>query len=131
MGLFDNLIKSADKEENSLKINWVALNDKTQLEDIIKISSEKPVLIFKHSTRCGISRMVLKNFEREFDLEETEITLYFLDLLNYRALSQDISIKFNIRHQSPQVLLIKNGEVIYHDSHDYISVGKIKELLKN
>lgn len=130
MGLFDNFLKSADKEENNLKINWVPLNDKTQLSEIINISSDKLVLIFKHSTRCGISRMVLKNFERDYDIPETEIDMYFLDLLNYRALSQDISTKFNVMHQSPQVLVIKNGEVIYHDSHDYISINKIKEILK-
>ena len=112
-------------------MNWIALTNADQLEEIINLSSITPVLIFKHSTRCGISRMVLKTFEREFDLEESEISLYFLDLLNYRALSQDISTKFNVMHQSPQVLVIKNGAVIYHDSHDYISVGKIKELLKS
>jgi bacillithiol system protein YtxJ len=131
MGLFDNFLKSADKEKNNMKINWVPLNDETQLSAIIKISSDKPVLIFKHSTRCGISRMVLKNFEKDYDISETEIDMYFLDLLNYRALSQDISTKFNVMHQSPQVLVIKNGAVIYHDSHDYISVNKIKEILKN
>ena len=130
MGLFDNLFKSDEKEENSIKINWVALTDKAQLDEIIKISTTKPVLIFKHSTTCGISRMALKTFEREFDLEETEIDLYFLDLLNYRSLSQDISEKFKVAHQSPQVLVIKKGEVIYHDSHNYISFDKIKEILK-
>jgi bacillithiol system protein YtxJ len=130
MGLFDNLFKSDQKEENSLKINWLALADKTQLDEIITISATKPVLIFKHSTSCGISRMALKTFEREFDLEETEIDLYFLDLLNFRGLSQDISAKFKVAHQSPQVLVIKKGEVIYHDSHNYISFDKIKEILK-
>lgn len=130
MGLFDNFLKSADKEKSSVKINWEPLSDKAQLEAIIIISSSKPVLIFKHSTRCGISRMVLKNFESDFDIPETEIDMYFLDLLNYRALSQDISTKFNVMHQSPQVLVIKNGQVIYHDSHDYISVNNIKEILK-
>lgn len=130
MGLFDNFFKSADKEENSIKINWVALTDKAQLEDIIKISMTKPVLIFKHSTRCGISRMVFKNFESDYDIPETEIALYFLDLLENRTLSQDISEKFNVLHQSPQVLMIKNGKVVYHDSHDYISINKIKEILK-
>ena len=130
MGLLDNFLKSAGKEENSIKIKWLPLSDKSQLEDIIKISSDKPVLIFKHSTRCGISRMVLKNFESDYDIPETEMDLYFLDLLNYRSLSQDISAKFNVMHQSPQVLVIKNGEVIYHDSHDAISFAQIKEILK-
>jgi len=129
MSLFDNIFKSAVKEENSLKINWVSLTDKAQLEEIITISISKPVLIFKHSSRCGISRMVLKTFESEYDIPETEIDMYFLDLLGYRALSQDISEKFKVAHQSPQVLLIKNGAVIYNNSHDYISFDKIKEAI--
>jgi bacillithiol system protein YtxJ len=129
MGFFDNLIKSTDKVENSLKINWLALTDKAQLEDIIKISIGKPVLIFKHSTRCGISRMVLKNFESDYDIPETEIDMYFLDLLEYRTLSNDISEKFKVAHQSPQVLVIKKGEVIYHDSHDSITVETTKEVI--
>lgn len=131
MSLFDNIFKSAVKEENSLKINWIVLTEKEQLEEIIKNSIAKPVLIFKHSSRCGISRMVLKNFEREFDLDKTKMDLYFLNLLSYRALSQDISIKFKVVHQSPQVLVIKNGAIIYQDSHDYISLDKIKEILKH
>ena len=129
MGFFDNLIKSTDKVENSLKINWLALTDKAQLQDIIKISIAKPVLIFKHSTRCGISRMVLKNFESDYDIPETEIDMYFLDLLEYRILSNDISEKFKVAHQSPQVLVIKKGEVIYHDSHDSITVETTKEVI--
>lgn len=130
MGLFDNMFKSVEQGENKAKMNWVALTNGAQLKGINSLSALKPVLIFKHSSRCGISRMVLKNFESDYDIPETEMDLYFLDLLNYRALSQDITTKFNVMHQSPQVLVIKNGAVIYHDSHDYISVGKIKELLK-
>jgi len=129
MGLFDNFFKGADKEENSIKINWVALTDKAQLEEILKISMTKPVLIFKHSTRCGISRMVLKNFESDYDIPETEIDMYFLDLLEYRTLSQDISEKFKVMHQSPQVLVIKNGKAIYNDSHHSITVEAIKEVM--
>ncbi len=129
MGFFDNFTKSADKLESNLKINWLALTDKKQLEAIIKISMAKPVLIFKHSTRCGISRMVLKNFERDYDIPENEIDMYFLDLLEFRTLSNDISEKFKVAHQSPQVLVIKKGEVIYHDSHDSITVETIKEVI--
>ena len=130
MGLFDNFFKSTVEGENISKVRWIALTDKNKLDEIISLSEVKPVLIFKHSTRCGISRMALKTFEREFDLEENKMDLYFLDLLNYRALSQDISTKFNVAHQSPQVLVLKNGKVVYHDSHDYISFDKIKEIIK-
>lgn len=129
MGLFDNFLKSADKEESSVKINWVPLSDIAQLEDIIKISSAKPVLIFKHSTRCGISRMVLKNFESDYDIPETDIDMYFLNLLEYRNLSNDISEKFKVGHQSPQVLLIKNKKSVYDSSHHSITIEAIKEII--
>ncbi|MGV8947502.1 MAG: bacillithiol system redox-active protein YtxJ [Lutibacter sp.] len=111
-------------------MNWISLTNSHQLEELIKSSTFKPVLIFKHSTRCGISRMVLKNFEKEFTLNENEIDLYFLDLLNYKSLSQEISLKFNVAHQSPQVLVIKNGQVIYHDSHGVISCNAINKVLQ-
>ncbi len=120
MGLFDNLFKSTDKSENTLKINWLALTDSEQLEEIIKISIAKPVLIFKHSTRCGTSRMALKNFESDYDIPATEIDMYFLDLLNYRALSNDISEKFktirstlyqNTQYKSVQII----GQLTYFD----------------
>ena len=129
MSLFDNIFKSAVKEENSLKINWVALTDQAQLEQIIKISMAKPVLIFKHSSRCGISSMALKNFETEYDIPETDIDMYFLDLLEYKSLSNAISEKFNVVHQSPQVLVIKNGTVIYHASHSAINSEDLEALI--
>lgn len=129
MGLFDNLFKSIDTAENNLKINWLALTDRTQLEEIIKISDAKPVLIFKHSTRCGTSRMALRNFESDFDIPVTKIDTYFLDLLNFRALSNDITEKFKVAHQSPQVLVIKNGKSVYNDSHYSISLKAIKEVV--
>jgi bacillithiol system protein YtxJ len=129
MGLFDNLFKSAAEGENNAKMNWVALTEEIQLDEIVSISASKPVLIFKHSTRCGISRMALKTFEREFDLEETQISIHFLDLLNYRTLSQDISTKFGVMHQSPQVLVIRSGKVIYHESHYSITAEVIREII--
>lgn len=110
-------------------MNWIELTNNHQLEELVKLSTTKPVLIFKHSTRCGISRMVLKSFERAYDLPENEVELYFLDLLSYKTLSNDISVKFNVLHQSPQVLVLKNGSAIYNDSHSYISVATVKEVL--
>ncbi|HEY9168908.1 MAG TPA: bacillithiol system redox-active protein YtxJ [Lutibacter sp.] len=129
MGLFDNLLKGTDKAENNLKINWLTLTDSEQLEEIIKISMAKPVLIFKHSTRCGTSRMALRNFESDYDIPAPKIDMYFLDLLNFRALSNDISEKFKVAHQSPQVLVIKNGKSVYNDSHYSISLKAIKEIV--
>ena len=129
MGLFSSMFKSNEVENEKPNINWVALNEMSQLDEIISLSSSKAVLIFKHSTRCGISSMVLKNFENEYNLPDSEIELYFLDLLSYREISNEITLRFNVLHQSPQVLVIYKEQVIYHDSHNQISVEAIKKAL--
>ncbi len=112
-------------------MNWIALTNNAQLEKIKLDATGKSIAIFKHSTRCGISRMVLKNFEREFNLSEDQIDMYYLDLLNFRELSNEISKIFDLTHQSPQLLLIKNGETIYNASHSDIQADKLKDLVKS
>jgi len=128
MGLFSNIFNTIDSE-NKIQINWVPLSESSQLDTLIKLSKTKPVLIFKHSTRCGISSMALKSFEREYDLSADQIELYFLDLLNHRALSNEVALKFDISHQSPQVIVLQNEKVVYHDSHYQISVEQIKKVI--
>ena len=128
MGLFSNIFNTVDSE-NKIQINWVPLSESSQLDTLIKLSKTKPVLIFKHSTRCGISRMALKSFEKQYDLSTDQIELYFLDLLNYRGLSDEIATRFHISHQSPQVIVLQNEKVVYHDSHYQISVEEIKKVI--
>ena len=128
MGFFSNIFNTVDSE-NKIQINWVPLSESSQLDTLIKLSKTKPVLIFKHSTRCGISRMALKSFEKQYDLSADQIELYFLDLLNYRALSDEIATRFHISHQSPQVIVLQNEKVVYHDSHYQISVEEIKKVI--
>ncbi|MHA7944993.1 bacillithiol system redox-active protein YtxJ [Formosa sp. 3Alg 14/1] len=121
MGLFDKIFSSnssGDKEESA--IVWRALVNEDQLHDIVEASNEKAQAIFKHSTRCGISRMVLSQFEKSFKAE-TEIDMYMLDLLNHRNISNAIASKFNVHHESPQLLIIKNGEVVRTASHGDIN----------
>ncbi|MDV7188262.1 bacillithiol system redox-active protein YtxJ [Lutibacter sp. TH_r2] len=110
-------------------MNWKLLENSTQLDTLLVSSESNPVLLFKHSTRCGISRFVLKNFERSFDFSENEIETYFLDLIKFRAISNEIAERFNVHHQSPQVIVLKNREVVYHDSHNGISVKGIKKAI--
>lgn len=124
MGLFKNIFGSSEEEnhlvpKDETKIEWRQLTDLGQLNEIVDLSNNQTVLIFKHSTRCSISRMALKNFEKEFNLED-KIIPYFLDLLNHRDISNEIANRFEVVHQSPQLLLIINGSVIYHDSHSGI-----------
>ena len=107
-------------------MNWIPLTDLGQLNEIADTSFNKATLIFKHSTRCSVSRMALRQFENEIDINDDAIETYFLDLLNYRTISNEIATKFNIEHQSPQLILIQNGKVTYHVSHSDISASELK-----
>lgn len=128
MSLFKNIFGSSDEQNLVTKINWISLTDLVQLNEIVELSNEKPVLIFKHSTRCSISRFALKQFENEYELEN-KISLYFLDLLNHRDISNEITSRFEVEHQSPQLLLINKGKCIYDASHSNIVAQVLKRFL--
>ena len=107
-------------------MNWNSLSDISELNDI-KSETSLPILIFKHSTRCSISKMVLSRFEREHDT--SEMKMYLLDLLSYREISNQISEDFNIKHESPQVLVIKNGQCVAYANHNAINQLDLYEYL--
>ncbi|SFD05082.1 bacillithiol system redox-active protein YtxJ [Algibacter pectinivorans] len=109
----------APKEEKVLP--WIALSELAQLDAISEKSKTKTQVVFKHSTRCGISRMVMKQFVDAYGLTENDLDLYYLDLLNYREVSNEVGYKFQVLHQSPQILIIKNGVTVAHASHSAIS----------
>jgi bacillithiol system protein YtxJ len=106
-------------------MNWIQLTDEAGIQNIIEQSKAKPQVIFKHSTRCNISSMVLGRFER--GSQPGEMTFYFLDLIKYRDISNKVAEKFAVYHESPQVLLIKDGECIYSESHSGIDMGELIE----
>lgn len=108
---------------------WHNLEDIAQLQDIIDNSSEKPVLIFKHSTRCSISSMAKNRMERSWSFEDDQVTAYYLDLIAFRDISNQIAETFEVEHQSPQALLIQDGKCIYNASHNAISVDMMAEEL--
>ncbi len=128
MGFLNKMFSSSDENQSASKVGWRQLTDLGQLNEIVAESTDKPVIIFKHSTRCGVSRMVLKQFESEFDLKNTVIP-YFLDLLEHRALSDAIAVRFEVGHQSPQLILIKNGKSVYDTSHSDIYVADLKRYV--
>ena len=108
-------------------MTWNQLQDKELLDKIIEESQENPVVIFKHSTSCSISAMALNRLERSWeDSEMSNVKAYFLDLIAYRDISNATAEKFGVMHQSPQILLIKNGECVYDDSHMGISYQNLK-----
>lgn len=110
-------------------MNWTDLTDEPQLEAIRQQSFEQPVVIFKHSTRCSISSMAKSRLERSSVPEG--IAFYYLDLIRYRPVSNKIAEDFQVHHESPQVLLIRNGECIYDESHNGIDMEEIAEQVKS
>jgi bacillithiol system protein YtxJ len=129
MSIFKNLFGTSETETpKNNNVNWIQLTDLVQLNEIQELSNQKPVIIFKHSTTCSISRMALKNFEREYELND-KVEAYYLDLLNFRAISNEIASRFEVVHQSPQLLLIKNGISVYDVSHDRIDAELLKEKM--
>lgn len=106
-------------------MNWINLTAPEQLQEIKEKSKEKPQLIFKHSTHCGISSMTLNRLERSQNPEN--IDCYFLDLIANRMLSNSIAEVFQVHHQSPQILLIIKGECVFDESHSSINMDDILE----
>ncbi len=124
MGILDSLFGSKVKE--TPMFNWIQFTDKSQLKEIIIASNQRTQVIFKHSTRCVISRSAIKDFEFEYD-QNLDIDLYYLDLLNHRDISDEISNNFSVMHQSPQILVIKNGVCVYNESHEYIDASLLSK----
>ncbi len=108
-------------------MTWVNLTSLDQLNEIK--NAEGYSLIFKHSTRCSISMMAKRNFEFNWDVIPENTTLYFLDLISYREISNAIAETFNVAHQSPQILLIKNGDCVLEASHSDISADEVAEVI--
>lgn len=121
MGIFNKMFGSSEPKEEKV-LPWQALNNVSQLSEVEKRSKTKTQLVFKHSTRCGISRMVMNQFVSMYNLD-LNADLYYLDLLNHREVSNEVGYKFQVLHQSPQMLVIKNGVAVAHASH-----GGINEL---
>ncbi|WP_089119634.1 bacillithiol system redox-active protein YtxJ, partial [Cellulophaga lytica] len=113
MGIFTGLF--GGKEENKKEekdLPWIPLTTVAQLQDIEEKSKTKTQFIFKHSTTCGISRMVIKMFRDTYNFTEDQADLYYLDLLQYREVSNETGYKFQVIHQSPQLLVVKNGVAV-------------------
>ena len=108
-------------------MNWIPLRSTEELEQIILLSKKSPQVIFKHSTRCSISSVAKSRLEKATAPEETPF--YYLDLLSYRSLSNSIADRFSVQHESPQILVIKDGKCVYDESHTGIDMEEIKDQL--
>lgn len=128
MGLFKGMFGKSEAQE-SAKVAWNYLETIEDLDAAEALSKDKTVVLFKHSTRCSISRFVLKQFENSFDLPEDKIALYFLDLIEYRPISNEIASRFGVTHQSPQLIVVKNGKAVYDASHESIDANALKQFM--
>lgn len=123
-----NKSTSEKKESKKTMIDWVPLKTVEEVK-AIKNTLKGNVGIFKHSTRCGISTTVISRFEKKFP-KDLPITMYYIDLLNYRDVSSAVGQVFNVIHQSPQFLVIKDGKAIAHESHHSILGMDFNEIIK-
>ncbi len=118
-------------QQEPIHKDWKSLRSAADLDAAIAESYQYPVALFKHSTSCGISSMAKWNLEKDWDFGTEEVKFYYLDLLAFRPISNAIADQLNVIHQSPQVILLRNGEVIYHTSHHAIGVAPLRAALKS
>lgn len=109
-------------------MNWIQLNSLNQLAELELASNLNPVLIFKHSTSCSVSRAMLDRLQRNYKPDEVKgLNTYFLDLLAHRHISQAVAQKFQVEHESPQAIVIKESKIVYSASHFNIDYRSIRE----
>jgi bacillithiol system protein YtxJ len=130
MGFLNKILGSANTEDKEEKnIPWNKLSTLDQLDSILEDSLKRPIVIFKYSTRCGTSRMVLREFERNYSIDDGRIKLYFLDLIAFRDVSDEVAIRFQVLHHSPQLIVIKNGNTVHHSSHYSIDAEILEKFI--
>jgi len=117
MGLLKSLFRSRNEDNNVNIIEWKNLEIITDIDGIIGQSESNTIVIFKHSTRCGISSSVLRRFEKQANPLPDQTIFYLLNVIQHRNISNEISQRFSIHHESPQLMIIKQRKVIAHDSH--------------
>ena len=107
---------------------WDTLSKVSDLDRAKEESFKQPVALFKHSTRCSRSMFAKSKLEEGYNISSNKLKFYYLDLLNHRDVSDAIASKFGVHHQSPQILVLKEGKVVFHTSHEQISLSKLQQL---
>jgi bacillithiol system protein YtxJ len=102
----------------------------SQLAEISQASTGRLQMIFKHSTRCSISAAAKHRLEIASEALQREMDLHFLDLILHRDVSNEIATFFNTRHESPQVLLIDHGKVVFNVTHYDIDGPRILQQVQ-
>jgi len=110
-------------------MNWLILTEIEALDKLVQSSANQPFIIFKHSTRCSISAMVKDRLERQWSNDDGALPVYYLDLIRYRPVSDHIALSLGVQHESPQILLIKDGSCVYNVSHSAINAHELRHQI--
>lgn len=103
---------------------WIPVNSREVLDEAVLASNAGPVLVFKHSTRCPISAGACRSLE---SLDTGKIPVYWIDVIAHRDLSMAAAERLGVRHESPQAILLRNGEVVWHASHGSVRTQRVME----
>ena len=119
----------SENDTFSMHSSWIHIRSNEDYLEAVDSSNETDVVVFKHSTRCGISASALHELLEKWDLAESRLKLYYLDLITYRSVSNYIEEHTSVRHQSPQIILFRSGEPIFNTSHFRIGMPTILDQL--
>jgi bacillithiol system protein YtxJ len=117
------------KEDEKKAFSWKNLNEMSAWEEVLKASESRPQIVFKHSTRCIISKTVLRNLEGAWKASAHDSELYYLDLISNRDISNRIAADTGIHHESPQLIILEKGRAVYDRSHHSIEAEDIQKFL--
>ena len=126
MSFLDQFRRMRDSDTHT---DWKTISSEDQLRAALDESFQKPVIIFKHSTSCGISAGAKYRLEQGWDFASDEVSFYYLDLLAYRSISNKIAKDLGVHHQSPQVILVKDGIATFDTSHHGVSIDALRSAL--
>ena len=124
MGFLDQIFGKKE-EQDQTKSLWKKIESEKDLELAVEKSFQQKILIFKHSTRCFISKTVLRSFEKQMQNSDKNYSYFFLDLIAHRNISNEIESRFDVTHQSPQLIVLENGKAVYDASHQSIDLDKL------
>ena len=113
----------------NLHESWKTINSIQEFEAAIEKSFDKPVILFKHSTTCSRSAYAKHRLESDYSINPEKADFFYLDLLNHRDISNSIASKLDVRHQSPQIIVVKKGKAVFDASHESITLKGIEERL--
>lgn len=127
MSILDNLFHAQSPE---IHPDWKILDSLDQWEGLMSTSHHKPVVLFKHSVRCGISSMALHQLLDGWNFESGDFDFYYLDLIHHRDVSNHIASALGVTHQSPQLIIVKNGKAVFDTSHHKVHAKQLGEALQ-